>query len=71
MARTQLDVTPLFSARTVRLFAYGALSVVLALYLHETGMSGSSAGLLFTLTLQAALWLFIVSPPSGIVYRLP
>ena len=34
MAHTRLDVVLLFSARSVRLFAYGALSVVLALYLH-------------------------------------
>ena len=51
MAHTRLDVALLFSARSVRLFAYGALSVVLALYLHEAGLTGAQIGLLFTLTL--------------------
>jgi len=45
----------------VRLFAYGALSVVLALYLHEAGLTGAEIGLLFTLTLAGdagiSLWI--------------
>jgi MFS family permease len=45
----------------VRLFAYGALSVVLALYLHEAGLTGAQIGLLFTLTLAGdagiSLWI--------------
>jgi MFS family permease len=61
MAHTRLDVALLFSARSVRLFAYGALSVVLALYLHEAGLSGAQIGLLFTLTLAGdagiSLWI--------------
>jgi MFS family permease len=61
MAHTRLDVVLLFSARSVRLFAYGALSVVLALYLHETGLTGAEIGLLFTLTLAGdagiSLWI--------------
>ena len=44
MARSQRDVILLFSARSVRLFAYGALSVILALYLHEVGLSGPEIG---------------------------
>jgi len=61
MAHTRLDVVLLFSARTVRLFAYGALSVVLALYLHELGLTGPEIGLLFTFTLAGdagiSLWI--------------
>jgi MFS family permease len=41
----------LFLARASRMFAYGALAVVLALYLAELGLSGERIGLLFTLTL--------------------
>ena len=41
----------LFSTRIVRLFAYGFLSVVLALYLAQIGLSESAVGGLFTLTL--------------------
>jgi MFS family permease len=61
MVHTRLDVALLFSARSVRLFAYGALSVVLALYLHEAGLTGAQIGLLFTLTLAGdagiSLWI--------------
>jgi MFS family permease len=41
----------LFSARIVRLFAYGFLSVVLVLYLAEVGLGEVQIGLLLTLTL--------------------
>jgi MFS family permease len=41
----------LFSTRIVRLFAYGFLSVVLALYLAELGFSDRQIGLLLTATL--------------------
>jgi MFS family permease len=41
----------LFSTRIVRLFAYGFLSVVLALYLTQIGLSEPQSGLLLTLTL--------------------
>ena len=49
MAPSQRDVILLFAARSVRLFGYGALAVVLALYLHATGLSGAEIGLLFLL----------------------
>jgi MFS family permease len=69
MAPTRLDVVLLFSARTVRLFAYGALSVVLALYLHETGLTGAGIGLLFTLTLAGdagiSLWITTTADRIG------
>jgi MFS family permease len=55
------DFNLLFSTRLVRLFCYGFLSVVLALYLAQTGMSEQLIGLLFSLTLMGdagiSLWL--------------
>ncbi|MFN8411693.1 MAG: MFS transporter [Anaerolineales bacterium] len=57
----QRDITLLFSTRIIRLFCYGFLSVVLALYLSETGLTEKMIGLLFTLTLAGdagiSLWL--------------
>src|SRR5438874_6215977 len=41
----------LFATRFIRLFAYGALSVVLVLYLVGLGLSESETGLLLTSTL--------------------
>jgi len=65
----QKDIWLLFSARTVRLFAYGALSVVLALYLHETGLTAELIGLLFTLTLAGdagiSLWITTTADRIG------
>ncbi len=46
------DPAILFSARIIRMFAYGFLSVVLALYLSEAGLSESQIGLLLTFTLM-------------------
>jgi MFS family permease len=45
------DIVILFSTRIIRLFCYGFLSVVLALYLAEAGFGEGQIGLLFTLTL--------------------
>jgi MFS family permease len=45
------DVPRLFLSRAVRLFAYGALSVVLVLHLAACGLSEARIGLLLTLTL--------------------
>ncbi len=51
----------LFGTRTLRLFAYGFLSVILALYLRELGLSEVHIGLLLTLTLLGdtaiSLWI--------------
>jgi MFS family permease len=51
----------LFSTRILRLFAYGFLSVILALYLSQLGLSEVSIGLLITLTLLGdtviSLWI--------------
>src|SRR6266705_4562793 len=41
----------LFLTRFIRLFSYGALSVVLVFYLTGLGLSESQTGLLLTLTL--------------------
>jgi len=69
MAPSQRDVILLFSARSVRLFAYGALSVVLALYLHGAGMAEAAIGLLFTLTLAGdagiSLWITTTADRIG------
>jgi MFS family permease len=45
------DFRTLFTTRIVRMFCYGFLSVVLALYLAQIGLSERQIGLLFTLTL--------------------
>jgi MFS family permease len=69
MVHSRRDVVLLFVARSVRLFAYGALSVVLALYLHELGLNGSQIGLLFTLTLAGdagvSLWITTTADRIG------
>jgi MFS family permease len=69
MAHMRPDVILLFCARSVRLFAYGALSVVLALYLHEAGLTGGEIGLLFTLTLFGdagiSLWITTTADRLG------
>ena len=55
------NIITLFSTRILRLFCYGLLSVVLALYLAQVGLSEQEIGLLFTLTLAGdagiSLWL--------------
>lgn len=45
------NIVLLFATRTLRLFGYGFLSVVLALYLSESGFSDILMGVLFSLTL--------------------
>jgi MFS family permease len=56
-----MDIIILFSTRIIRLFCYGFLSVVLALYLAEIGLTEGQIGLLFTFTLFGdaliSLWL--------------
>jgi len=55
------DTTILFATRIIRLFAYGFISIILALYLAAIGLSGSEIGLLFTVTLLGdavvSLWI--------------
>ncbi len=65
----QRDSYLLFSTRIIRLFAYGFLSVVLALYLVEVGLSEEQIGLLLTLTLAGdagiSLWLTTTADRIG------
>jgi MFS family permease len=55
------DIKILFSTRILRLFAYGFLSVVLALYLGHLGLAETAIGLLLTFTLLGdtaiSLWI--------------
>ena len=55
------DIRLLFATRIVRMFSYGLLAVILALYLSEAGLSDAEIGLLLTLTLLGdtliSLWI--------------
>ncbi len=59
--KSRSDVITLFLTRIIRLFCYGFLSVILALYLVQAGLNEKQVGLLFTLTLAGdagiSLWL--------------
>ncbi len=59
----------LFTTRIVRLFAYGFLSVVLALYLAQIGLSETLIGVVFTLTLIGdagiSLWITTTADRVG------
>jgi MFS family permease len=61
MNHSRRDIATLFTTSIIRLFAYGFLSVVLALYLAEIGLTEQEIGLLFTLTLLGdagvSLWI--------------
>jgi len=61
MTAGRKDIILLFTTRIIRLFCYGFLSVVLALYLIQVGLSEKTVGLVFTLTLAGdagiSLWL--------------
>ncbi len=56
-----MDIKIFFTTRIIRLFCYGFLSVILALYLVQVGLTEQQIGLLFTLTLAGdagiSLWL--------------
>jgi MFS family permease len=56
-----MDIPLLFTTRIIRLFCYGSLSVILALYLVAAGLTEAQVGLLFTFTLFGdagiTLWL--------------
>jgi len=54
------DIWLLFSGRIIRLFAYGFLSIILALHLAAVGMTESEIGLLLTLTLVGDALLSLV-----------
>jgi MFS family permease len=63
------DIRLLFTIRFVRMFAYGFLSVLLALYLSELGLSDMKIGLLLSLTLvgdiAVSLWLTTTADRFG------
>jgi len=65
----RIDVPLLFSTRIVRLFCYGFLSVVLALYLAQVGLREEQIGLVFSLTLAGdaavTLWLTTTADRLG------
>jgi len=65
----QRDTALLVSARIVRLFAYGFLSVILALYLTVIGFSTQAVGALLTMTLigdaGVSLWLTLRADQMG------
>src|SRR5262249_42401645 len=61
LAKLTRDGLLLFLARFIRLFSYGALSVVLVFYLTGLGLHESETGILLTMTLLGdtvvSLWL--------------
>jgi MFS family permease len=63
------DGRRLFLTRVIRLFAYGLLSVVLALYLAAVGLTEGQIGLVLTLTLAGdaavSLWLTTHADRAG------
>ncbi len=65
----QKDIPLLFATRIIRMFGYGFLSVVLALYLAQRGLSEGKIGLLLTLTLAGdaaiTLWLTTTADRMG------
>ena len=67
--RSTVDLRLLFSTRIIRLFCYGLISVILALYLVEIGLDERQVGLLFSFTLAGdagiSLWLTTSADVSG------
>jgi MFS family permease len=55
-----LDGWLLFFSKTIRMFSYGFLAVMLVIYLQEVGFTDDSIGLLFTLTLLGDALISIV-----------
>jgi predicted MFS family arabinose efflux permease len=60
-AAARRDIALLFATRSLRMFGYGFLAVVLVLYLDALGLSGGEVGVLLALTLLGdaaiSLWL--------------
>jgi MFS family permease len=71
MADLNRNITLLFTTRITRLFAYGFLSIVLVLYLAQTGFTEAQIGLLLTLTLigDAVVTLWITTSADRIGRR--
>jgi len=63
------DIAILFSTRAIRMFAYGFISLVLALYLAATGLSAVGVGAVLTATLAGdifvSLWVTVVADRVG------
>jgi MFS family permease len=63
------DIRLLFATRIVRMFSYGLLAVILALYLSAAGLSDPEIGLLLTLTLLGdtliSLWITTRADRAG------
>src|SRR3954470_7078046 len=69
LPHSRRDIRLLFATRILRMAAYGALAVILGLYLAELGFSEKKIGLLLTLTLVGdtaiSLWLTVVADRAG------
>jgi len=69
MDTSKKDIVLLFSARIVRLFAYGFISVILALYLAATGLNPAEVGAILSATLigdiVVSLWVTMVADRMG------
>jgi MFS family permease len=67
--QTARDIRLLFATRILRMAGYGALAVILGLYLAQLGFSEKKIGLLLTLTLigdtAISLWLTVVADRVG------
>ena len=63
------DFRFLFATRILRMFAYGLVAVILALYLAQVGLSDADIGLLLTLTLLGdaviSLWITTRADRAG------
>ena len=59
------NIILLFTTRTLRLFGYGFLSVILALYLSESGLDNFLMGILFSLTLVGDAGISLVLTTSA------
>lgn len=68
-SQTRRDIVLLFATCIVRLFAYGAVSLVLVSYLVAVGLSDQQAGLLLTMTLVGdtvlSLWITTIADRVG------
>jgi MFS family permease len=71
MLHARRDILILFTTRIVRLFAYGGVALILALYLIEVGLREEEIGALFTLTLlgDAAISLWMTTSADRIGRR--
>lgn len=67
--KSAVDIRLLFTTRILRIFAYGLVSVTLALYLHALGFGERTVGLLFSLALfgdiMISLWITTAADRRG------